>query len=695
MVWAVGERSKDAARKRAERNKAAAITIPFCVNPERRKKCLAEPELFLKTYFPDRFYLPFSNNHREIIAAIHQRAINGGDQAVAAPRGEGKTEITSGMIIFAILAELVRFPIIVASTGVHAHRIYADIKKQFERNELLLEDFPEVCAPIAGLEGAPQRANKQHVDGELTRIEWQQHHCYFPHVKDSPFGGVCLSYAGLDSAIRGLKIHGNRPDFVLIDDPETKESADSDLQIGIRSQIIDRDIAGLAGPGETLTRMMLCTIQNLKCLAFAFTDPNQKPSWNGKRYRWIDAWPENSEFWNDYMEQRRADMKSGDPYGQVATQMYLDNREKADAGAKVSNEYRFNPTKLANGMQIEYSALQAAYNKICDTSLEAFLAEFQNDPQKEDGPETKGLTAEVVMSRINGLEQSELPSDFERVTVFLDMGKDLCFWSKVAWFGNAIGCVVDYGVVEVHPPPKADGKSDADPAQLKAIELAQLAALRNWRNELLAESPPDLVMVDSGSFTKTVYQFIREVGGTPFIASKGWGDSPHYPNAKPDENTIVGDNWHISRLVRDGIWLYNFNASFFKGWVHDRFMTKTFDESMKLQDGSLSLFIPGNNRRRHQSFAKHIVAEELREEFIPGKGTRKRWVPLHKNNHWLDTMAGNACAASIFGIKLFRRDNAERLAKYQAEAKTKPNQQDDSRHFQNLHGQPFLLTERS
>ena len=126
------ERDFDAARKRAARSQAAAIKIPKCVDPARRARCLEDPELFLKTYFPERFYLPFSDNHKEMIHAIDVRSVSGGDQAVAAPRGEGKTEITTGMIIYLILKERTKFPLIVAATGVHAERIYSDIKSQFD-----------------------------------------------------------------------------------------------------------------------------------------------------------------------------------------------------------------------------------------------------------------------------------------------------------------------------------------------------------------------------------------------------------------------------------------------------------------------------------------------------------------------------------------------------------------------------------
>ena len=132
---------KDIIRKRDAKSKGAAVTIPACVNPARRRECLADPRLFLKTYFPDRFYNPFAPHHIAMINAIANCALDGGDQALAAPRGDGKTEICSHMIIWCILRQLVRFPVIIAATGEFAHNIFKDIKLQFENSELLLEDL--------------------------------------------------------------------------------------------------------------------------------------------------------------------------------------------------------------------------------------------------------------------------------------------------------------------------------------------------------------------------------------------------------------------------------------------------------------------------------------------------------------------------------------------------------------------------
>jgi len=155
-----------------------------------------------------------------MIDTIVSRGRNGGKQAIAAPRGRGKSEIVKGLLVYLVCAQIVRFILPVAATTPLAKRLYKDFKKKLATNDLLYEDFPEICHPIRELSGAPLRAAKQHVDGRLTQIVWTDDYISLPHVPGSPYGGVKMAYYGLDAAFRGANIDGDRPDFVLVDDPE-------------------------------------------------------------------------------------------------------------------------------------------------------------------------------------------------------------------------------------------------------------------------------------------------------------------------------------------------------------------------------------------------------------------------------------------------------------------------------------------
>jgi hypothetical protein len=650
---------KELLRKRDAKSKGAAVSIPACVNPERRAACLDNPQLFLKTYFPDRFYNPFARHHIEMIAAIERCMIEGEDEAQAAPRGDGKTEICLHMIIYGLLRRLVRFPVIVAATGEFAHNIFRDIKSQFENNELLLEDFPEICVPIKDLDGAPQRAAKQHVDGYRTRIEWTQDRVVFPTVPGSPYGGVAIAYKGLDAAIRGIKVRGQRPDFVLIDDPETRESAKSEHQIRERTIAIDRDIAGLAGPDKSLARVMLTTLQNRQSLSYVFTDPAQRPAWHGKRFAMVTKMPANMDRWNDYIALRQADQKNETT---TATDYYVAHCEEMHAGSEVSNPHRYKPGEL--------SALQSFFNRVADLGWPAVNAELQNDPDDDSIQDQANITPHTVRSRMSGLLRNELPkAEGLKIVCGIDVGKYYSHWCKVAIYGQATCHVIDYGVMETHGLTVGSDEQSVEQAILKSLET--------WRMEIQAENRPELVMVDSGDYTPAVYEFIRRAG-SPFVASKGWEagrmrfDSVNSNTRRVFQECVA--NYHSA----ERLWLYSVNSSFWKAEVHRRFMISTFNEAQIVNDGALSVWST-DDRKEHLSYSHHICAEANEERFIEGKGLVKKWVAKHRNNHWLDATALAICAGGCLGIRTISQvmptqpQTPEYRAKEQKESKTPPN----------------------
>ena len=662
------------------RRKRAAdmeITVRKCANQKRRTKALADPNEFISTYFKDRFYMQHAPHHLEMINAMCHVAQFGGDQSISAPRGEGKTTVATVMMIYAILNQWVRFPVIIAQTGPHAERVFKDIKYQFESNELLGDDFPEIADPVRALEGAPQRGNMQRHNGQSTRIAWKKSTITLPQIEGSPYGGVSLAYFGLDAAIRGLIINGMRPDFVLIDDPETRESAASPHQITVRAQSIDRDIAGLAGPTKRIARVMLCTIQNRYCLAYQYTDPQQKSSWSGKRFKMLESFPDNTAMWEEYIVRRQEAQRNGDKEAREATQYYLDNRKQMEAGAVVSNPQRLDQTKMQDGWQIEISALQHCYNIVADYGMESFLSECQNNPSEESGPETMGITAARVASRMSGLEQNEWHPQHELVTIGIDLGKYLCHWVMVGWQPDCIGNIVDYGVLEVH------GVGTQTDSQ--ASEIALFNALVRWRSEMLEVGKPlDMVLIDSGDFTKTAYQFIREVGGAPFMVSKGISSRTFYVG-KASADRIPGENWYASFQKQENIWLYLLDTDYWKQFVHERFMTPTFNEARHYIPASLSVFST-EDRKKHLSFSHHIVAEERREEFVAGKGLRRYWHQINRNNHFLDATYMACAAARMKGVQLPLGTQASPTKQTTNEKTVKP--------FLTPTGQQYLITQR-
>ncbi len=652
------DRDHDVARKRQMRSESARIEIPLCQNVERRERALKDPELFLRTYFADRYYRKFSRLHQTMIETIYDRAVHGGRQAIAAPRGVGKTELVKGMLVFLILAEIVRFPLVIAATSELAGRIYKDFRSKIANNDLLLADFPEVCFPIRALEGAPQRAAKQHIDGKLTRVVWTANdYLSLPHTPGSPYGGVKMSYYGLDSAFRGVNIEGDRPDFVLIDDPETRESALSLDQIANRETMVDQDVAGLAGLGSNISIVLLTTVQNRYCFSWRVTDPKIKPAWNGKRFALIEKWPTNEELWQTYVAKRNQAQAAGDEFAIEAVEYYKANRIEMDAGAKMLVE-DYTPVEK-DGEQLVVSALQAAYDKIADTSMAAFRTEYQNDPEEEETIEGNGLTAGRVQSRIANEQQNQTPQDTECITFGLDIGKHASHWVKVAWRNPGIGTVMDYGVMETY--------GLAFNADQMAIEQALLGSLETWMKEA-AECQPLIVLIDSGAFSDAIYVACQKMG-RPFFPSKGWDVARFRMPATKTGDKIPLFHAYASKQS-NGSWLYNVNTEHWKTWVHQRFLVDSYDETGERVAGSIALFNTLGDKKRHLSFAHHIVAEELQAIPLPGGAVKSKLVLKSKNNHWLDAIALAAAGAGCVGIKVI--EGRETIAAKKAVEHHKP-----------------------
>lgn len=662
----------DLERKRQMRSKAAEVRIPPVANLARREACLADPERFLRTYGHRRFFNPFAFYHQRMIAAIYERAKSGGDKAVAAPRGDGKTQIATWMMVYILLAAMVRFPIIVAATNKHARKIFRQVKSIFGQFELA-EDFPEISACVNALEGAPQRAAKQHVAGVPTKIIWTKEEVGLPHVQGSPYGGRYLVYFGLDSAIRGVHFDGVRPDFALIDDPETRDVAKSQTQHFDVEALIDADIAGLADPNTRMARVVLTTIQNRRCYSYRVTDPVTTPTFAGERHGMFSERPENIDKWMDYVSIRQQAQVKGDKDGREATAFYLADQEAMDAGFVVTNPHRYVKQVDDEGRPIEVSAIQYYFNRVADWKWARVKAELDNDPEEEITDETLGLTAGLVASRISGLARNVLP-DIEPIliTAGIDLGKFWSHWVKIAWFGNATGIVIDYGIMET---PGLNASSTDN-----AIEQALMKSLIQWRTHVLFPHPPAFCLVDSGNFKSAAYGFVHEVGGSPWAVSKG--PATFQLGTESPTRRLFDECW-AGYQPQDRLWLYNPNTIYWKRFVHQAFATPTFNDQHQFNDGSLSLFA-SNDRKEHHTFSHHVVAEEWRERFVEGKGVVRKMEVVSANNHWLDAMALACCAAGVLGVRLIQRAAVQAPSKQPAKRGG----------LQTPYGQPYLVSER-
>jgi hypothetical protein len=368
-------RNRQAAKSSEQSTEARDIgPIPKIANAKRRAACERDLKKFLLTYFPESFPLPFSDDHLRILKDIEQRAIEGGLKAIAMSRGSGKTTILLRAMMWVLAYAHRRFGVLVEADEGAAEESLDTIKIEWENNPLLLEDFPEIAYPIRCLEGITQRGNAQTTEGARTMIGWKRKELIFPTIAGSKASGATIRVAGIMGRIRGMMktlADGKtlRPDFVLVNDPQTDSSALSDAECAKREKVVGGAILGLAGPGKRIAGFSAVTVIREGDMADRMLNRQLMPKWHGERCKLVYQWPTNTDLWKDYFEIRADEIAEGIDDHPKATKFYRAHRAAMDEGSIVGWPARKAPHEL--------SALQHAMDLRYD-STDTFDAEYQN-----------------------------------------------------------------------------------------------------------------------------------------------------------------------------------------------------------------------------------------------------------------------------------------------------------------------------
>jgi hypothetical protein len=286
------------------------------VDPARRRAADRSLILFCETYFPAKFALAWSDDHRRIIAQMQTAIETGGWFALAMPRGSGKTTLCLVATIWALLTGRHAFVMVICSGEDHATALVTNMKIELQTNDLLLEDYPEVIYPIRCLEGEARRASGQLHHGKRTLIGWKADEIILPTVPGSPASGALVRVAGITGHIRGAN-HARpdgvtiRPTLAIVDDPQTDESAKSPTQTANRLATIRGAIAGLAGPDKRITILIPCTVIQEDDLADQLLDRRRNPEWHGERTQMVYKFPRSERLWEQYAELREESMRNG------------------------------------------------------------------------------------------------------------------------------------------------------------------------------------------------------------------------------------------------------------------------------------------------------------------------------------------------------------------------------------------------
>jgi hypothetical protein len=657
-----------AEKKRRETERAAAMVraaqdiapIPEVADPDRKQEAIESFRRFCEIYFPDVFYLPWSEDHLRVIDKIEGAVKTGGLFAMAMPRGSGKSSLSQMAVLWAAITGQTPFVVLIAASADRAKNLLETIKTWLETNTVLQADYPEVCYPIQCLERITNRQKGQKCNGEPTRIEWSVDKIVLPTIADSVASGVVVTCSGMKgSDIRGqnhARADGKvvRPQLVMVDDPQTTESAWSPSQSQRREAILAGDVLGMAGPGKKIAGLMACTVIRPGDMADNILDREKHPEWQGERTKMVYAFPTNEKLWAQYGE-IRGDSFRNDGDGNEATRFYEENREAMDEGSRVAWPERHNEDEL--------SAIQHAMNlRLRDEA--AFFAEYQNEPILEDLGEEM-LTAEEIAEKLNGYARGMLPIGCNHLTMFIDVQQKVLYWLICGWEDVFNGYIVDYGAwpdqkrayFTLRDVRKTLGMA-APNAGLEGSIYAGLSDLcnsvlsRSFHREDGAEMRIDRCLIDAnwGQSTDVIYQFCRESPhAAVLLPSHGkyvGASSMPFSEYRRRKGDRIGLHWRIPNVTgRRQVRYALIDTNYWKTFVHARLAVSMGDP------GCLSLF--GRDTGAHRLLSEHFTAE-YRIKTVANDRTVDEWKlrASRPDNHWFDCLVGCAVGASIQGAEL-------------------------------------------
>ena len=197
------------------------MTLPFHEPAVRRELTRLDPMAFAYIYLRGAITgqdgsVSFAECHHEWAQLAlswvgEQTTPQANRHAFFAPRSTGKsTWWLKILVLWAAAHGHVKFAAIFADTTTQARQHATSLRRELDNNALLRRDFPDLCS-VAKRAGG--KAETDTVDLMIRA------------------NGFVLAARGMDSSTLGMKVGDQRPDLLLIDDPEPDESNYSILQM--------------------------------------------------------------------------------------------------------------------------------------------------------------------------------------------------------------------------------------------------------------------------------------------------------------------------------------------------------------------------------------------------------------------------------------------------------------------------------
>lgn len=270
---------------------------------QRRERAWDDFEYFCRTYFPH--YVKKANSRLHDFLYQRLPEIANSDKAetdaIAAPRGEAKSTITSQLfVLWCVITERKWYAMIGMDAFDQAAIMLEAIKAELEGNPRLAMDFPESC-------GGGGRVWQAGVI--VTRNDRK------------------IEAVGSGKRIRGRRHGPHRPDLFIGDDLENDENVKTPEQRDKLQGWITKAVLKLGGAGEKFDVIIIGTILHYDSVLARLL---KNPLWHSAKFKAIMSWPDNMTLW-DAWENLLLSQGEG-----MADAYYQAHKLEMDAGAEVS-----------------------------------------------------------------------------------------------------------------------------------------------------------------------------------------------------------------------------------------------------------------------------------------------------------------------------------------------------------------------
>lgn len=311
----------------------------------RRARADREFEYFARCYFPHYITKPNSRLHDYLYARLPEIADSGKAEtdAIAAPRGEAKSTITSQIfVIWCVVTGRKWYPLIGMDAFDQAAIMLEAIKAELESNPRLAMDYPEACG-----QGRVWQAGVI-----LTRNNRK------------------IEAVGSGKRIRGRRHGPHRPDLFVGDDLENDDNVRTPEQRDKLQAWLTKAVLKLGGAGAKFDVIIIGTILHYDSVLARLL---KNPLWQSRKFKAVIQWPERMDLWDRWEEVL---LNQGQAEAEA---FYAERRTDMDAGAEVSWP--------AGRPLVDLMLIRARDGHA------SFDSELQNDPlSDDDAPFAKVIT---------------------------------------------------------------------------------------------------------------------------------------------------------------------------------------------------------------------------------------------------------------------------------------------------------------